>query len=207
MSAIPLSTLATSRRWQTNFLKVLLAVQEHAAIQFRRLRPEARAEATAQAIASACVSYRTVTRQHKLSRVYAGNIATFAVRAVNGGRHVGGHINSKDVLSPLAQKRRGFATTSINPWNRQEGDWRDMVLETRRATPADQAAFNLDFQTWLNGWSRRHRQIIFHLAAGHRTNAMARKFGVSEARISQLRREYQESWELFQGMAAVSKAA
>src|ERR1035437_4768750 len=136
MSAIPLSTLATSRRWQNNFLKILPAVKEHAAISFRRLPPEAKAEATAEPVARACVSSRTVTRQHKLSRVYAGNIATFAVRAVNGGRHVGGHINSKDVLSPLAPKRRGFAIQSINPWDRAEGDWRDMVMETRRATPA-----------------------------------------------------------------------
>ena len=139
MSAIPLSTLATSRRWQTNFLKVLPAVKEHAAVSFRHLSPEAKAEATAEAVARACVNYATLVRQRKLARAYTGNIATNAVRAVNGGRHVGGHINSKDVLSPLAQKRRGFAIGSINPWNRQEGDWRDMVLETRRASPADQS--------------------------------------------------------------------
>ena len=206
MTAIPLSTLTTSRRWQNNFLKVLPAVKEHAAISFRHLHPEARAEATAQAIASACVSYRTLVRQKKLSHAYTGNIATNAVRAVNGGRHVGGHINSKDVLSPLAQKRRGFVICSINPWDRHEGDWRDMVLETRRVSPADQAAFNLDFQAWLQGWSRRDRQILYHLAAGHGTFGVAERFKISPGRVSQLRRRYERSWLEFQGMPLANAA-
>src|ERR1035437_1247406 len=66
MTAIPLSQLATSRRWQNNFLKVLPAVQEHAAISFRRLRPEAKDEATAETIARACVNYANLARQKKL---------------------------------------------------------------------------------------------------------------------------------------------
>ena len=57
------------------------------------------------------------------------------------------------------------------------------------------------------GWSRRHRQIINHLAAGHRTMMVARKFGVSEARVSQLRRHYEQSWRAFQGMAEAGVAA
>jgi len=48
MSAVPvpLSTLATSMNWQNNFLAVLPAVQNHAAISFRHLRPEAKDQAT-----------------------------------------------------------------------------------------------------------------------------------------------------------------
>ena len=82
-----------------------------------------------------------------------------------------------------------------------------MVLETRRVSPADQAAFNLDFQAWLQGWSRRDRQILYHMAAGHGTFAVADRFKISPARVSQLRRRYRESWMQFQGMADVGKAA
>ena len=206
MTAIPLSQLATSRRWQKNFLSVLPVVQNHAAVSFRHLHAEARAEATAHAVASAVVSYHALVRQDKLSQAYPGTLATFAVKAVNGGRQVGGHINSKDVLNPLAQKRRNIVVRSISRWDRQEGNWRDMVLETRRATPADQAAFNLDFHDWLQTWSRRDRQIIYQLAAGNGTFAVARRFRISPARVSQLRRRYQQSWTQFQGMPVANAA-
>lgn len=207
MSAVPLSMLATSRRWQTNFLAVLPAVQRHAKVCFHRLRPTAKAEATAEAVASAVVSYQVLVRRKRLGRAYPGTLASFAVRAVKGGRHVGGHINSKDVLSPLAQQRHGLHVQSLSRWDHQENDWHDMALESRRVTPAEQAIFNLDFQAWLAGWSYRHRQIIHHLAAGHRTMAVARKFGVSEGRVSQLRRHYEQSWRQFQGVAEVDVAA
>lgn len=206
MTGIPLSRLATAKHWQMNFLAVLPAVENHAAVSFRHLHAEARNEATAHAVASAVVSYHALARQDKLSQAYAGTLASFAVRAVNGGRHVGGHINSKDVLNPLAQKCRNISVRSISPWDRQEGSWRDMVLETRRASPADQAAFNLDFQDWLQTWSRRDRQIIFQLAAGNGTFTVARRFRISPARVSQLRRSYQRSWLQFQGMAVVNAA-
>ena len=44
MSAVatPLSELATSRRWQNNFMTILPAVQNHATVRFRRLPAEAR---------------------------------------------------------------------------------------------------------------------------------------------------------------------
>jgi hypothetical protein len=40
------------------------------------------------------------------------------------------------------------------------------------------------------------------LAAGERTTDVARRFGVSLARISQLRRELERSWLAFQGEEA-----
>lgn len=200
MTAIPLSHLATSRRWQNNFMTVLPAVAKHAFIRFRRLPLEAREEATAEAIASACVSYANLARQKKLARAYVGNIATNAVRAVNGGRHVGGHINSRDVLSPLAQMKKKLRVVTLSPWSAADDSWRDLVLESRKISPADQACFNLDFQEWLLTWPPRHRKIITALAAGHRTMAVARSFNVSEARVSQWRRQFEESWRQYQGL-------
>lgn len=200
MTAIPLSHLAASRCWQNNFMIVLPAVKKHALIRFRRLPMEAREEATAEAIASACVSYASLARQKKLARVYVGNIATNAVRAVNGGRRVGGHINSRDVLSALAQKKKKLSVVTLSPWSTADDSWRDLAMESRKVSPADQACFNLDFQSWLMTWTPRHRKIITMLAAGQRTMAVARSFTVSEARVSQWRREFEESWQQFQGL-------
>lgn len=71
-----MSQLATSRRWQTNFLDVLPAVNRHAKNRFRRLNPALREEATAEAQARGSLTYATLVRQHKLHQVYTGNLAT-----------------------------------------------------------------------------------------------------------------------------------
>ena len=198
MTAIPLSELATSRRWQTNFLRILPVVKTHAHVRFRRLNATHKEEATAEAVAAACVSYATLARQKKLARAYPGNIATNAVRFVTNGRHVGGHQNCRDVTSPLTHKKHGVTVGSISPWCHREATWRELVVESRQVSPADQACFNIDFAEWLDTWSIGQRKVILLLAAGNRTSHVAGKLGVSAGRVSQLRREFQKSWEHFQ---------
>jgi len=205
--AIPLSELATSRRWQSNFMTILPVVQMHATVRFRHLPAEARAEATAEAVAAACVAYQNLAQQKKLAQVYPGSIATFAVKGVNAGRHVGGHLGGRDLLNPRTQKAKGIAVRTLSPWDSQRATWKDIAVESRRTSPADTAAFRLDFATWLQTWNRRHRKIIAMLGAGDRTLTVAKKLGVSEARVSQFRRRYQESWEAFQSAEPAVQAA
>jgi hypothetical protein len=81
------------------------------------------------------------------------------------------------------------------------------VVESRRVSPADRAAFKLDFAQWLSQWPFRHRKIINALASGERTTDVAQRFGVTLARISQLRGQYQQSWQQFQGVDTSVKAA
>ena len=47
--------------------------------------------------------------------------------------------------------------------------------------------------------SARDRRIVEDLAIGERTGTVAVKYGVSPSRISQMRRQLQESWEAFIG--------
>ena len=207
MTAVPLSALATSRRWQSNFMSILPAVQTHATVCFRRLNPTDQEEATAEAVARACVTYRKLVQQKKLGQVYVSNLATNAVRAVNGGRHVGGRQSCRCVLNSLTHKKKGVAVTSLSPWDATEGTWREIAVETKRVSPADTAAFRVDFAEWLAQWPPRHRKIITALAAGNRPSTVARQLGVSEGRVSQFRAKYQESWAQFQGAEAAVQAA
>ena len=202
MTAIPLSALATSRRWQTNFLSVLPTVQTHAQVCFRRLQPEAREDATAETVARAFVDYGCLAKRHRLSHAYPSTLASFAVQRVRGHRHVGWRQTAKDVFSPVAQKKHGFGLSTLSPWDNAEGSWRDVVVESKRVSPADTAVFALDFAQWFQKWSKRHRRIINALASGERVTDVAGRFQVSLARISQLRRRYQRSWERFQGLTA-----
>ena len=67
------------------------------------------------------------------------------------------------------------------------------------STPADLAAFRIDFPDWLGTLSGRDRRIVEDLAFGERTGDVAVKYGVSPSRISQMRRQLQEGWEAFIG--------
>ena len=207
MAALTLSQLATSDHWQTNFAAVLPVVQTHASIQFRHLQPEALEEATAETVARACFDYDDLVKRHRLGHAYPSTLATYAVQRVRAHRCVGGHQNAKDVLSPVAQARHGFALTTLTPWDVHEGSWREVVVESKRVNPADSATFRVDFADWLGQWPKRHRRIINALAAGHRAMVVAQKFGMSQGRVSQLRRHYQRSWEVFQGEQTAAQVA
>ena len=195
----PLSIMAASRRWQTNFLSVLSTVHHHARICFRRLSPEARQEAIAATIARAFADYGQLARQRKLSRAYPTSLAEYAVHRIRAGRTVGAPQNTRDLLNHDPHRQN---IQSLTPGGSSDGTWRELVLENRRTTPADQAAFNLDYQTWLAQWPPRHRDIINTLAAGHRNCDVALRFKTSRSNISKLRRSYRQSWEQFQGALA-----
>jgi hypothetical protein len=77
-----------------------------------------------------------------------------------------------------------------------------MTLEDRRVSPANQAAFNLDFAAWVKSFARRDRRMIGNLAAGGSTFAVAEKFRLSPGRVSQFRRRFEQSWNQFQGTSA-----
>ena len=65
--------------------------------------------------------------------------------------------------------------------------------------PADVAAFRIDFPEWLRSLSRRNRQIALKLATGETTDAVAKLFQLSAARISQVRGELHAAWLKFHG--------
>ena len=67
------------------------------------------------------------------------------------------------------------------------------------ATPAEVAACRIDFAEWLRRLTGRLRRIALALASGETTKGAAEKFGLSPARISQLREWLRKSWEAFQG--------
>jgi hypothetical protein len=63
--------------------------------------------------------------------------------------------------------------------------------------PPEQAAFRIDFPAWLGTRTDRDRRVVDDLMLGERTLDVARKYGLSPARISQLRREFLADWTRF----------
>ena len=60
-------------------------------------------------------------------------------------------------------------------------------------------AFRLDFAAWLITRTERDQHVAAELMLGERTLAVARKFSLTAARISQLRRDFADDWQRFCG--------
>jgi hypothetical protein len=81
------------------------------------------------------------------------------------------------------------------------------ALRDNTQTPVpDAVAFRIDFPEWLAQYTERDRRMIEAMALGERTTKLARRFGVSEGRVSQKRRQFREDWERFCGEPALVAA-
>ena len=198
-SAMPLSSFSAADPGQ-GFLALLPAVCRHARIRFRRLGSVDREEAVAETVAAAFTGYHRLSGQGQLGQAFVSTLADYATRHTAEGRHIGGHRDAaKDVLSPAAAHRHGVRVFSYDQSRTARsgaGDgWQKQVIEDRRTSVPDLAAFRLDFAAWLAGWSRRERKIIGRMIAGDGTAKVAGRFGITPSRISQLRRKFEKSWE------------
>jgi hypothetical protein len=197
---------STNPLWQEQFLiHILPVVEDLARFQFRGLPGSEQEESTAEAVTSALISFVRLIRRGRDPRKFATRLAQIALLRVQAGRLAGTPDRSEDVLSRLARQQRGFIVRSLEAGESNEAatgltcrEWRNQVLEDRRSTPAEIAILRLDFTAWLGRMKYRRRQIALKLAAGYRTEEVARQFRLSPGRISQLRREFEASWEEFQ---------
>jgi hypothetical protein len=187
--------------WHQAFLAMLPKIVAHCRVSFRQLLAEAREEAIQDAISHALAAYRCLVAQNKTDRAFPTVLARHAVGHVREGRPLGTRQNSRDVLSRTAQLRKRFLVQQFSCFDDHSRPWAEAVIEDHRTPVPDQAAFRIDFSTWLAILSGRDRQIAINLAVGQSTSEVAQQFGVSFARISQKRRELQASWITFQGEA------
>ena len=183
---------------------MLPAIERRARIALRHLGAEAREEAMQEVVANTLVAYLHLVELGKADIAYPTVLARYAVAHALGGRKVGGCLNVRDVMSSYAQQKKGFGVDRLDACDGDSGDWREILVEDRSATPADVAASRIDFAAWLRSLSSRYRKIAMALAVGETTARVATMFQLSRGRISQLRRELQDSWFLFQGAGAVA---
>jgi DNA-binding NarL/FixJ family response regulator len=181
---------ATRIGWQTGFLVILPKIHQCVGRAFRHLRGDERNEAVQEALGNACAAFARLAAKGSLSRAFPTVLARFAVAQVRSGRRLGSASNTRDVLSKHAQWKKHFVVDRLD-------QWRDLVLHDHRTPVPDQVCFLLDFPEWLASLSNRDRQIAQSLAMGDSTAAVARRFSISAARVSQLRRELHASWLRF----------
>jgi len=188
--------------WHAAFLKMLPKIQRHAWIAFRGLPPESRQEMVEEAVANALVAFARLVERGKQHMARPSPLARYAVSQVRVGRRVGGRLNVRDPMSPYCQWRKGLCIDRLDHFDDEESGWREIILEDRRAGPAEIAVTRIDFASWLRLLPARRRRIALTLAKGETTAEAAMKFGVTAARISQLRLWFKGTWDAFQGEPA-----
>ena len=193
------SAVDTQKSQHDRFLAMLPQIRQQALTAFRNQRFEVREELIQEVIANCYRAWVLLVRRGKESVVYPTPLAQYAIRQVRGGRRVGGRLNLQDVLSSQARRHYGITIERIDRRDPQNGVWNELLVEDRKAGPAETAAARLDLTAWLRTLSKRNRRIARSLALGETTNAVAQQFGLSAGRISQLRSALAVHWEQFQG--------
>jgi hypothetical protein len=174
---------------------MLPAIRRQLKAAFRGLDPEARAEAVQEGTCNAMLAYLRLHERGEVEKAYPTPLARYAGRQIRAGRKVGGKLNIKDVSSTHCQRLKRVVLERLDRWDRDEG-WLEVVVEDRNATPADVVRVRLDFDAWLKTLRQRDRQVALDLARGNRTSDVARKYKLSNGRVSQLRDEFHLSWDL-----------
>ena len=181
------------------FLAMLPVIGNYADHAFRHLDPEGREDAVHEVLANAVVAFARLVELGKPHLAYPTVLARYGVARLRQGRRVGNRLRIGEVLSEYAQRQKGFAVERLDRFEERRGCWQQIVVEDRRAGPAEVACLRIDFADWLALQPKRNRQIAESLAVGDTPCEVARRFSLSQGRISQLRRALRESWNAFQG--------
>lgn len=184
---------------QTRFLPLLPRIERHARIHFRHLRcPHAFGDAVAECIALAWKWFVRLAQRGRDAAAFVTTLATFAARAVHSGRRLCGQQPARDVTSPRARRRHGFALQTLPADHILDADpLAEALTDNNRSAVPDQVVFRCDFPAWVRRRGGRDRRLIRALMVGERTLDVARRFGLSPARVSQLRREFRADWLAF----------
>jgi hypothetical protein len=188
------------RELQQAFVRdILPRAEAHGHIYFRHLQsPELKEEYLAEMVALTWRWHLRLAERGKDAIRFPTALATFAARAVRCGRKLAGMDSAKDVLSPLAQQRQGFAVGKLPDCSGLNGTALDEALHDNTRTPPDeQCAFRIDFPAWRATHADRDRRLLDDLMLGERTLDVAGKYGLSPGRVSQLRREFLLDWRRY----------
>lgn len=189
------------------FLLLLPRIEAHAQIYFRHTRCAAdRADNIAETIALAWQWFIQLDQRGKDAADFVTTFAVFAVRAVRCGRRVAEMTKAKDVMNRQTQQRHDYVVGSLSDHRLSDDPYTEALADNMVTPPPDAAAFRVDFPRWLGSLGNRDRRLATQLMIGERTSAAAQHFGMSEARVSQVRQELSQDWSRFHGEVVAAVA-
>jgi DNA-directed RNA polymerase specialized sigma24 family protein len=186
---------------RVSFLAVLPHIEQVARACFRSVYcGDRRQECISETVALCWLWHRRLEGAGRDSSPFITAMTYFAARAVKSGRRLCGQESAGDVLSRLCQSRRGFRVREFQDDTVPQSDVLNEALRGNTRTPTyDQAEFRIDFSDWRSTLDSRHQRIVDSMMEARSTSEIARQFGVSPGRVSQLRREFHAAYSAFCG--------
>jgi hypothetical protein len=203
--SVPIRHAAVSQRLKETFVgSILPRIEAHGKVYFRHVRCRHRKqELIAEMAALSWRWFLRLVRRGKDALKFVSTLAVYAARAISSGRRVCGRERAHDAMSASTQRNRGFAVGSLPEVSTPlRGPLADALVDNTVSPVLDQVAFRIDFPAWRRTRSERDRRVIDRMMVGESTAILARLFGVSSARISQMRREFHDDWHSFCGELA-----
>jgi hypothetical protein len=175
-------------RLNAAFLTVLPRIEIYARCRFRHLRcSHQRDDSVAEVVAIALSGFRSLAARGRDGTPFALRLADFAVRDVANGRRLCGW-DRADALAAARRRNEDGAVAQPFP---------EDLPDTRLTPVPDQAAFRCDFAAWLGTLRDRDRHVAEELSAGAGPREVGHLFGISKARVGQLRQAFHRSWLRF----------
>lgn len=133
-----------------------------------------------------------------VKRAFPTSLARYVFWQTLQGRAPGCHLNSLDVLSRYAQRRRGFLSGSIYWADEEEKNrWKELAIE-EGDNPADIVQALLDISAWFSQLGAQMQRVAQLFAEGGSTKEIAELLGLSCGRVSQIRDELRRRYSRFQ---------
>ncbi|MCE9561838.1 MAG: hypothetical protein K8U57_07270 [Planctomycetes bacterium] len=186
---------------QADFVDALTRILRIARFRFRHLRcSDSREDAICETVALCWVWYTSLVRKGRKPAEFIGALARYGVRAVSSGRRACGQERANDVLSRRCQRGRQLCVSSLpKVFIPHENVFEEALCDNTQTPVPDQVQFRCDFAAWEQRLPLAKQRLVKGLALGHRTKDLAAEFELSEARISQLRKEFSADYTAFCG--------
>src|SRR3954467_3962943 len=196
---------STAHPLHAAFLALLPKLQTHATIYFRDVRcPDTKADKLAECQALAWKWYVRLHEQGKDINQFLMAFIFLVARAVKSGRRACGTERAEDVMSPVAQRRHSFTLEALPSSTRRSFEalyglvngqqdidaYEERLRDNTVTPPPDAAAFRIDWAHFLSKRSERDRRLAHFLSLGHRAKVAAKKFKLSQGRVTQLRQQW-----------------
>ncbi len=184
---------------QAVFVDALSRILRIARFRFRHLRcSDSREDAICETVALCWVWYIGLVRKGREPAEFIGALARYGVRAVSSRRRVCGQERANDVLSRRCRQRRQLCVSSLpKVFIPHENVFEEALCDNTQTLVPDQVQFRCDFTAWEQRLPVVKQRLVKGLALGHRTKDLAAEFRLSEARISQLRKEFSADYTAF----------